>query len=109
MHRFLLAAFLALLASNAAAFPVDLNFDAADLDVSADVHSDGRLAAVRVVNNEDFAVRCTARFRNGPEQVRARHAIIPPGERTTLTWTPRRQVVRLVIELRCAPHGELTQ
>lgn len=109
MHRFLLAIFLALLATNAAAFPVDMNFDPADLNVSADVKSDGRLAAVRVVNHEDFAVRCTARFRNGPEQVRARHAIIPPGERTTLTWTPRRQVVRLVIELRCAPQGERPQ
>lgn len=109
MHRFLLAACLALLASHAAAFPVDLNFDAAELNVSADVHSDGRLAAVRVTNHEDFAVRCTARFRNGPEQVRVRHRIIPPGEHSTITWTPRRQVVRLVIELRCVPQGELTQ
>jgi len=109
MHRFLLAVLLALLASPAAAFPVELNFDAADLDVSADVHSDGRLAAVRVVNNEDFALRCTARFRNGPEQVRARHAIVPPGEHATISWTPRRQVVRLVIELRCAPRDEPVQ
>lgn len=109
MHRFLLAVFLALLASAAAAFPVDLRVDAPELNVSADVHSDGRLAAVRVVNHEDFTLRCTALFRNGPEQARARHAIIPPGEGATLSWTPRRNVVRLVIELRCAPQGEPAQ
>ena len=106
MHRFLLAVFLALLASPAAAFPVELDFDAAGLDVSADVHSDGRLAAVRVVNNENFALRCTARFRNGPEQVRVRRAIVAAGEQATISWTPRRQVVRLVIELHCAPRDE---
>lgn len=103
MKRFLAAGLLALLAGPAAAFPTDIEIDAGTLDVTAAVHADGRLAIVEVINRERFAVRCNAVFRNGPEVSRARRTIVAAEDTGTLTWTPRREVVRLRVELRCVP------
>jgi hypothetical protein len=96
---------LLLAAGNALAFAVELEFDPAGLDVVAEAHSDGRLALVRVVNGEDFALRCEAVFRNGPEIARTRRAIVAAGESAALSWAPNRRVVRLRIELQCARHN----
>lgn len=93
---------LLLAGGNAFAFPVELEFDPGELDVAAEVHSDGRLALVRVVNSEEFALRCQAVFRNGPEIARTRQAIVAAGDRATLSWAPNRRVVRMRIELQCA-------
>lgn len=101
MRRFLVAALLALLAGPAAAFPTDIEINAGALDVTAAVHADGRLAIVEVINRERFAVRCKAVFRNGPEVGRARRVIVGAEDTGTLTWAPRREVVRLRVELRC--------
>lgn len=92
---------LLLAAGNALAFAVELDFDPGDLDVVAEALSDGRLALVRVNNGEEFALRCEAVFRNGPEIARGRHAIVAPGGQATLSWSPNRTVVRLRIQLRC--------
>jgi hypothetical protein len=103
MFRFLSATPLLLLAGLVFAFPTDLEVSANDLAIAAQVHTDGRNAIVNVSNSEDFAVRCDALFRNGPEMGRVRRAIIEPGESAPLSWTPRREVVRLRIELECRP------
>lgn len=103
MPRILTAALLALLAGAAAAYPTDLEVDAGSVKITAKVISDGRLAVVHVTNLEGFAVRCDAVFRNGPELGRARRAIIEPAETGALTWMPRREVVRLRVELSCEP------
>lgn len=103
MRRLLAAASLALLAGTAAAHPVDLETDAGSLNIAAVVHTDGRVTAVRVTNNDTMVIRCEAVFRNGPEVGRARRAIIEPGGSAALSWTPRRTVVRLRVELRCEP------
>jgi hypothetical protein len=103
MQRMLTAALLALMAGAAAAYPTDLEVDVGSLEVTAQVISDGRLAVVRVTNREEFAVRCDAVFRNGPEIGRTRRAIIEPADTGALTWMPRREVVRLRVELSCEP------
>ena len=103
MHRLLIAALLALFATNVAAFPVELEVMAGAPQVSATVESDGRMAIVRVTNLESFPVACRAAFQNGPETGRARRTTIAPGDAGALTWVPRRQVVRVRIELHCEP------
>lgn len=103
MRRLLAGMLLALLAGDATAYPTDLEVDAGVLNVGTAVLSDGRLAVVRVTNQEPFAVRCDAVFRNGPEVGRVRRVIIQPAETGALTWTPRREVVRLRVELKCEP------
>ena len=102
MFRPAALAALLLAAGNAFAFPVELEFDPGGLDVVAAAHSDGRLALVRVVNGEEFALRCEAVFRNGPEIARTRQAIVAAGGQATLSWAPNRRVVRLRIEVQCA-------
>jgi hypothetical protein len=103
MSRLLASALLLLLAASASAFPTDLEVSADGLAIEAVVHTDGRNAIVNVSNREDFALRCDALFRNGPEKGRVRRAIIEAGDSAPLSWTPRRQVVRLRIELQCVP------
>jgi hypothetical protein len=103
MSRLLASVLLLSLAGSAWAFPTDLEISAGDLAIQAVVHTDGRNAIVNVSNSEDFAVRCDALFRNGPEMGRVRRAIIEPGDSAPLSWTPRREVVRLRIELECVP------
>lgn len=103
MKRLPAAALLALLAGPAGAYPTDIEVDAGTLHVTAAVHADGRLAIVEVTNQERFAVRCHAVFRNGPEVGRGRRTIVGAGDTGTLTWSPRREVVRLRVELSCAP------
>jgi len=95
---------LLLVSGNALAFAVELDFEPGGLDVVAEAYSDGRLALVRVSNGEDFALRCQAVFRNGPEIGRGRQAIVAAGEAATLSWAPKRTVVRLRIELHCDRH-----
>jgi hypothetical protein len=106
MYKLMAAVLLALLAGTAAAYPADLEVDAGTLSVAATVLTDGRLAVVQVSNGEAFAVRCDAVFRNGPEVGRVRRAIIEPEDTGALTWMPRREVVRLRIELSCAAQDQ---
>jgi len=98
------AAVLVLAAGTALAFAVELEFDPGGLDVLAEAYSDGRLALVRVSNGEDFALRCQAVFRNGPEMGRARQVIVAASDQATLSWAPKRTVVRLRVELHCERH-----
>jgi hypothetical protein len=104
MPRLIAALVLMTMAGAAAAFPVDLEVDAGELRIGTIVHSDGHIAVVRVTNDEDVTVRCDAVFRNGPEVGRERNAIIEPSASAALSWTPRREVVRLRIELTCQRH-----
>lgn len=97
----LLSATLLLQAGAGSVFPIDLEVHADHLAIATQVHTDGRTAIVNVINRENFAVRCDALFRNGPEIGRVRRAIIEPGDSAPLPWTPRREVVRLRIELQC--------
>lgn len=103
MYRLLIAALLALFTTTAAAFPTELEVMPGAPRVSAAVESDGRMAIVHVTNMESFAVTCRAVFRNGPETGRARGTTIAPGDAGTLTWAPRRQVIRMRVELHCEP------
>lgn len=105
MYRLIAAAALLLFSQAAAAYPVDLETDAAGLDITAEVHTDGVLSVVQVTNHEQAAIRCDARFFSGPDRGRARRAIIEPGQSASLSWTPRRTVVRLRVELSCRPAG----
>ena len=105
MRKLLTGMSLALFAVAAMAFPTDLELDVGGLNVEALTHIDGRVALVRVSNHESCAVRCEAVFRNGPEISRARRAVIDPADTAVLSWTPRREVVRLRVELSCAPDG----
>jgi hypothetical protein len=104
MHKFLVGLFLALLAGVAWAFPVDLEVDAEGLNIGTVVHSDDKLAIVSVTNQEEFPLRCEAEFHSGPEHGRTRFAIIEPGRVASMSWAPRREVVRLRIALSCQPH-----
>lgn len=103
MRKILATALLALMVGQAAAYPTDLEVDAGTLNIAALVISDGRLAGVQVTNRETFPVRCSAVFRNGPETGRAPRTVIGSAETGALTWMPRREVLRLRIELRCEP------
>jgi hypothetical protein len=101
IHRLLATLMLLAAASAAFAFAIDLDFDPAGLDVVAEPYSEGPVAVVRLFNGEEFPVRCRATFRNGPEASRLRQAIVPGGESATLSWAPKRSVVRLRVELQC--------
>jgi len=102
MRKLLPTLLCALLPAVAAAFPTELVVTG-DLRVGAAIFNDGRVAIVRVANQEDFAVRCQAVFNNGPEVSRSRRTVIEPGEEGSMHWMPRRTVVRLRVELSCAP------
>ena len=104
MFRPVTAAVLVLAAGTALAFAVELEFDPGGLDVLAEAYSDGRLALVRVANGEDFALRCQAVFRNGPEMGRTRQVIVAASDQATLSWAPKRTVVRLRVALHCERH-----
>lgn len=103
MRKSLAAVSLALLATTAAAFPTDLEINAEGLSVTAHTESDGRLAFVHINNREAFAVRCEAAFRNGPEVGRVRRATLEAAESRSLSWMPRRQVIRVRVVLSCVP------
>ena len=104
MYKLVAVLLLALASGSAVAYPIDLELRVDELNVSSVVHTDGRLAVIEVSNHEPNAVRCEALFRNGPERGRSRRAIIESGAALPLTWMPRREVVRLRVELRCEPH-----
>lgn len=101
MHRVLAVVLLALLATNAAAFPTDLEIDSGGLAVQATTASDGRLAIVQISNREPFAIRCETSFRNGPEVGRTRRTTLEPAESASVSWMPRRQVIRVRVVLSC--------
>lgn len=103
MPRLIFALLLLLFCQAAAAYPIDLEVDAPDIEVATVVHTDGLLAVVQVTNHERATIRCDAMFHNGPERGRARRAIIEPGQSASLSWTPRRSVVRLRVQLHCKP------
>jgi hypothetical protein len=104
MYKLFIAVMAALMAGTAWGYPADLEIRPKGLNIGAIVHSDGRLAMVRITNQEATPLRCDAFFRNGPEQGRTRHAIVDSGDSATLSWMPRREVVRLRIQLNCEPH-----
>jgi len=101
MRRFLAALLIAALPAAAAAYPSELTMEVGDLDVTGTLYADGPVAAVRVTNHEDITVRCRAEFRNGPEQGRARRAVIESGDMAIMSWSPRREVVRLEVVVSC--------
>lgn len=103
MRKIITAVSLALLATAAAAFPTDLEINAEGLSIAAQTESDGRLAFIHISNREAFAVRCEAAFRNGPEVSRVRRATLEAAESRSLSWMPRRQVIRVRVVLSCVP------
>ncbi|NGX17637.1 hypothetical protein [Wenzhouxiangella sp. XN24] len=101
MRRFFTALLIAGLPVVAAAYPSELRMEVGDLDITGTLYADGPVAAVRVTNHENVPVRCSAVFRNGPEQGRARRAIIESGDMAIMSWSPRREVVRLEVVVSC--------
>lgn len=101
MHRLLTALLIAALPLAAMAYPSELRMDVKDLHVTGTLFAQGPVAAVRVTNHEDVTVRCSAEFRNGPERGRARRAVIESGDTAIMSWSPRREVVRLEVVLSC--------
>lgn len=101
MHRLLTALLIVALPMVAMAYPSDLRMNLNDLNVTGTLFAQGPVAAVRVTNHEDMTVRCSAEFRNGPERGRARRAVIESGDTAIMSWSPRRQVVRLEVVLTC--------
>jgi hypothetical protein len=101
MRKLLPTLLCALLPAVAIAFPTELDVTG-EVRVNAAIFNDGRVAIVRVLNQEAFAVRCQAVFNNGPEVSRSRRTVIEPGEEGSMSWLPRRNVVRLRVELSCA-------
>jgi hypothetical protein len=85
----------------ALAYPVDLEFERNGLDVMAMVDQVGAQTIVRVTNGEAFPVRCEAIFRNGPEQSRARRAVLQPGDTRPFAFAPNRTVVRMRVQVWC--------
>lgn len=101
IYRLFLTLTLLFTANVAFAFAIELDFDPRGLDIVAEPFAQGPVALVRIINGEDFPVVCRAVFRNGPEASRQRQAIVAPGGSTTMSWSPRRQVVRLRVGLHC--------
>lgn len=101
IHRFIITLVLLFTASAALAYPVELEFEPRGLDVVAEPFAQGPVALVRVTNGEDFPVICRAVFRNGPEASRQRQAVVAPGDSATISWSPKREVVRMRVGLHC--------
>ena len=98
----LLLAWLPLAAALAYPIEVRTRLDATQIDYrSQDIAAD--LAGLTLDNRGAHAAQCTAVYRNGPEAPRLRRVRLAPGETVHLVVKLHRQVVRLRIELDCAP------
>jgi hypothetical protein len=98
----LIAALLVLAPLEAHAYPIDVSVSSKGLDVSVEsVEQDGS-TILHLMNHEPEELRCTANFNAGVES-RRRTAIIGPGKGQTLKFTPRREVVRMRVQVECSP------
>jgi len=101
MRRTLLWAVLLGWTTAALAYAVEMEVERNGLDIFAEIDQVGVQTIVRVRNGESFPVRCEAVFRNGPEMSRARRATVEPGATRPFTFVPKRDVVRLRVEVWC--------
>jgi len=101
MRRTLIWALLLGWTTAALAYAVEMKVERNGLDIFAEIDQVGVQTIVRVRNGESFPVRCEAVFRNGPEMSRSRRATVEAGETLPFTFVPKRDVVRLKVEVWC--------
>ena len=89
----------------AQAFPIEIKLRSEGLDIDTIPMQVHWGAIVRVKNNELLAIRCNARFVNGPEE-RRRVATIPPGDIVPMRYNSQREILRLRVFLDCVPVPE---
>ncbi len=89
----------------AEAFPIEVKLNSAGLDIDTIPMQLDWGAIVRVKNNEELAIRCDARFVNGPDEKR-RVATIPPGDIAPMRYSTQREILRLRVFLDCVPVPE---
>ena len=90
----------------AGAYPTDVSLKSKGLDIEAIPTLLNEATVVRLVNNEDFPVRCDVRFENGPEVTRVRKVTIDPHGDHLTRFQPTRVVIRLRVSVDCWPASE---
>ena len=106
MRQLLIAMMLVLLGATAWAqsFPIEVKADFGALEgLEYSTYAAAPTAIVTVVNNEAQTVRCSATFKNGPETVRTKQAAIKAGEEGKLFFSAKRNIIKVRVELACAP------
>ena len=88
------------------AYPIELVFKSQGLDVDATHALLGESTVVRLLNHEDFAVRCDVQFNNGPQLERTRKVTVAAGDSGIARFTPSRVVLRLRVTVECWPAAE---
>jgi hypothetical protein len=101
MKRAVLWALLLGWTTAALAYAVEMDVERNGLDIFTEIDQVGVQTIVRVRNGENFPIRCEAVFRNGPEMSRGRRATLEAGETLPFTFVPKREVVRLRVEVWC--------
>lgn len=86
----------------AGAYPVDVTTKMHGLRIDANQSQLALGTLIDLVNHEPMAVRCDVNFRNGPER-RRRRVTVEAAARRTATFTPRREVVRVRVNVECWP------
>lgn len=82
-------------------FPIEVEQQLHDLPVSVETGSSERVAWIRLQNEGDRLLRCSATFRNGPEIPHTRRTLIDPGKTAVFSHRVQREVVKMRIELEC--------
>ena len=99
-----LAALVALSAGTAlASFPVDLESDLSGMEIGVCTTTTGQTTILEIINREEQKIECRARFRSGPEIPRERRRVLGPREKTILSHTSQREVIRVTVKLACSP------
>jgi hypothetical protein len=81
--------------------PIDVKVDVQELYITHDETVLHNQAVMSVKNAESRPVDCTVVFRNGPELPVARQSPILPGEEKLFSAPIRRDITRLLIDLKC--------
>ncbi|MDN4547782.1 3-phosphoglycerate kinase [Pseudomonas sp. C32] len=95
---------LAMLPLTAFAYPIDVKKNLNDMKIDFETFdTDSDIGSIRVANYGDVDASCKAVFSNGPEAPRTRKFEVPAGKHKSATAKFSRNIIKLRIELTCAP------
>ena len=104
MYQLLLSVGIALAApALAAPFPIDIHLEPGAAEVSATTTDLSNIAAVKLTSHAAVPLRCAATFVNGPERPLPRRLRLAPGEEVVVTHEFTRQIIRVRVNIDCAP------
>ena len=94
------ASTLATSASAQPTFPIEINLDVGDLEITAEATSAGPIVLLGIENGDTRPARCRLTYTIGPETQR-RRTDLAPGQQRQISQTLTRTVVVLRITVAC--------